>query len=76
MLRRVEPTGASVFPNEPGGTPLNEEELPRTGTLVSRCWKYARWTDGSTYIWIGRKRELGRGEGSSGLRFDDVTLQR
>jgi hypothetical protein len=51
---------------------LHEEELPRTGTIVTRRWRYARWTDGSTHTWIGRTRTLGRGEGSSGLRYDDV----
>ena len=28
---------------ELGSTSLNEEELPRTGTVVQRRWKYARW---------------------------------
>lgn len=51
---------------------LHEEELARTGTVLRRKWKYARWIDGSTHVWVGRVRTLGRGEGSSGLRFDEV----
>jgi hypothetical protein len=29
-----------------------------------------RWQDGSTHLWIGRRKKIGTGEGSSGLRFD------
>lgn len=51
---------------------LFEEEVPRTGALVTRAYQYARWIDGSTHIWIGRRKQPGRGEGWSGLRFDIV----
>src|ERR1043166_373772 len=47
-----------------------EEEIPREGIRVTRSWQLARWHDGSTHLWIGRQKEIGRGEGSSGLRFD------
>jgi len=49
-----------------------EEEIPREGIRVTRTWQLARWHDGSTHLWIGRQKEVGRGEGSSGLRFDSV----
>ena len=49
-----------------------EEEIPREGIRVTRSWQLARWHDGSTHLWIGRQKEIGRGEGSSGLRFDSV----
>jgi hypothetical protein len=49
-----------------------EEEVPREGTRVTRAWQYARWIDGSTWVWVGRRRRIGRGEGSSGLRFDEA----
>lgn len=49
---------------------LFEEEVPRSGTRVSRAYQYARWIDGSTHVWIGRRKQFGHGEGSSGLRFD------
>lgn len=30
------------------------------------------WINGETYLWVGRRKRTGRGEGSSGLRFDVV----
>lgn len=49
-----------------------DEEVPREGARVTRSYQYSRWIDGSTYLWIGRRKRPGRGEGSSGLRFDVV----
>lgn len=49
---------------------LYEEEIPREGARVTRTYQYARWIDGSTHLWIGRRKSPGRGEGSSGLQFD------
>lgn len=49
---------------------LAEEEVPRSGTDVVRTHQLTRWTDGRYHLWTGRKRLAGRGEGSSGLRFD------
>jgi hypothetical protein len=49
---------------------LQEEEVPRGGARVTRAYQYARWIDGSTHLWIGRRKQPGRGEGSSGLQFD------
>jgi len=56
------------------GRPLRifEEEIPRAGARVTRAYQYARWGDGSTHLWIGRRKQPGRGEGWSGLRFDVV----
>ena len=51
---------------------LFEEEVPRSGTRVTRAWQYARWADGSSHLWVGRHRGAGRGEGSSGLRYDTL----
>jgi hypothetical protein len=51
---------------------LNEEEVPRAGLNVTRSYRYTRWTDGGVHLWIGRRKSTGRGEGSSGLRFDIV----
>lgn len=49
---------------------LYEEEVPREGIRVTRTCQLARWWDGATYLWIGRYKETGRGEASSGLQFD------
>jgi hypothetical protein len=51
---------------------LFEEEVPRSGLRVIRQFQYARWLDGSTFLWLARRKGVGRGEGSSGLRFDIV----
>lgn len=55
---------------------LQDEEVPREGIRVTRTYQYARWIDGATYLWIGRRKQPGRGEGSSGLRFDSFQLPR
>lgn len=49
---------------------LFEEEVPREGIRVTRSYQFARWIDGSAHLWIGRSKDIGSGEGSSGLRFD------
>ena len=49
---------------------LREEEVSRAGVQVSRVLARARWLDGSTHLWIARRKAGGQGEGSSGLKFD------
>ncbi|MBN1491801.1 MAG: hypothetical protein JXA69_17950 [Phycisphaerae bacterium] len=49
---------------------VREEEVTRPGVRVSRVVRRSRWLDGSTHLWIARKKTAGAGEGSSGLRFD------
>ncbi len=51
---------------------VNEEEISDAGTIVTRSFQRARWYDGRTYVWIGRKRETGKGTLSSGLAFDQI----
>lgn len=52
---------------------MRDEEVPREGARITRSYQYARWSDGSTHVWVGRRKEPGRGEGSSGLIFDILT---
>lgn len=52
------------------GLRIFEEEIPREGIRVTRHYQITRWHDGSTHLWIGRRKKVGRGEGSSGLMFD------
>jgi hypothetical protein len=66
----IQPKGRILEPHRT--LSLFEEEVPRTGARVTRAYQYARWIDGSTHLWIGRRKRPGRGEGSSGLRFDIV----
>jgi hypothetical protein len=56
-----------------GATLLYEEEVPRIGLSVQREPRLSRWIGGRTFAWIGRHKEWGPGEGSSGLRFDELT---
>jgi hypothetical protein len=51
---------------------LYEEEVPREGVRITRQRRLARWTDGSTWLWTAFRNEVGQGEGSSALRFDQV----
>jgi hypothetical protein len=51
---------------------IEDEEVPREGALVERSYQYARWLDGTSFVWLGRRKVVGRGEGSSGLRYDRV----
>ncbi len=51
---------------------LHDEEVPREGVRVTRHYQMARWTDGATFAWIAHRKQVGRGEGSSGLRFDSI----
>ncbi len=50
-----------------------DETVSRAGERVTRHFQHTRWIDGSSLLWMGRRRRPGRGEGSSGLRFDRLT---
>jgi len=52
-----------------------EEEIPRSGVLVTRAFSRVRWHGGRTAVWLGREKRNGRGEGSSGLAYDGVVPQ-
>lgn len=59
------------------GTPkapyfLHEEEVPRAGAVVRQAYQRTRWTDGRVIVWLGARKQVGRGEGSSGLSFDQI----
>lgn len=49
-----------------------EEEVPRTGIAVSQSFQRTRWMNGRVFVWIGRRKRIGRGEGASGLAFDQI----
>jgi hypothetical protein len=51
---------------------VEEEEIPRAGVFVERSWQRARWIDGRTFVWVGRRKTAGRGEGWSQLVFDQI----
>lgn len=72
IQHRVEPRSALM--GGPAPLRLADEEVPREGAIVERAFQYARWFDGRSLVWLGRRKGVGRGEGASGLRHD--VLQR
>ncbi len=54
---------------------VREEAIPRAGVRIQLTKQRARGTDGKTYVWLGRKVLADRGEGSSGLRFDQLLFK-
>jgi hypothetical protein len=59
-----------LVPDPQNKLDMFEEEIPREGARVMRAFQYARWFNGAPLLWIGRRKRPGRGEGSSGLKFD------
>lgn len=51
---------------------IEEEEVQRAGVIVKRTYKRTRWLNGKTCLWVGRSKTTGRGEGWSGLMFDQI----
>lgn len=51
---------------------IYEEEIPRSGSIIKGQWKRTRWLNGQTIIWYGYEKTNGRGEGNSGLKFDQI----
>ena len=71
LVSRFQSHKPSLAPAAAGGEVIvREEEVPREGARVTRAYQLARWFDGTTFLWLGRRKVVGRGEGSSGLRFD------
>ena len=66
----IQPRGRLLTATDP--LVLAEEEVPRSGAVVTRNIQLARWTDGRYLLWSGRRKRPGTGEGASGLRFDGV----
>ncbi len=51
---------------------INQEEIPGSGVIIQRGFNRARWLNGKTYLWMGRVRGTGTGEGWSNLKFDQI----
>jgi hypothetical protein len=54
---------------------LYDEEVPREGVQLARLRRLVRWIDGSSWTWTALRTQIGRGEGSSGLQFDQIVGQ-
>ncbi|MEO8588232.1 MAG: hypothetical protein ABI432_02600 [Flavobacteriales bacterium] len=72
--QKVKPRGQllreGLDDDSPAAYFVQEEEATRAGIEVTRTFQRTRWTDGSVHVWMGMRKGTGRGEGSSGLRFD------
>ncbi len=74
--RAVHPRGlllrsdVSVSPDAEPPLRLHEEEVPREGAIVERAFQYARRSRGESFLWLGREKRVGAGEGASLLRHD------
>jgi hypothetical protein len=51
---------------------LFEEEVPRSGIRIYQVFRRTRWYNGKVLNWLSVHKQTGRGEGSSGLRFDQI----
>ncbi len=71
---KVEPRTVLLRQGLDAGRPyfVFEEEVPRAGTRLTQNFERTRWTDGRVYTWLRVRRQTGRGEGSSGLAFDEL----
>lgn len=69
---RIRPAGRVLNPTqfEQGHYRLDEQEIPRTGSRILRVVYRTRWTDGSTHVWVARRKLFGAQEERSGLFFD------
>ncbi len=71
--RPVPPQSAILTPASEGSNyQIFEEEIPRAGLRVQRVVYRTRWIDGSTHLWVQRRRKAGAGESQSGLQFDQA----
>jgi hypothetical protein len=66
----IQPKGRILTAQDP--LRLEEEEMPRDGTEVVRTFQLTRWSNGRYFLWSGRNRMTGAGEGRSNFRTDVV----
>lgn len=51
---------------------IHEEEVPRAGVVVTQRYQRTRWRDGRAWVWLGVRKQTGRGEATSTLAFDRI----
>ena len=68
----VRPRTSLIRHNLPKAYFIHEEEVPRAGTVVSQSYQRTRWVSGKVFTWLGVRKQTGRGEGWSGLAFDQL----
>ena len=74
--KKVEPRTSLLREGLDAETPhpyyLHEEEVPRAGVNVRKSFQRTRWMNGKVYTWVGIQKQTGRGQGHSGLAFDQI----
>ena len=66
------PSGRLVRRLSTPGFQLPEEEIGRAGVLLRRVTCRTRLSDGTMRLWMARRKQIGAGEASSGLRYDQA----
>jgi hypothetical protein len=64
------PAGRLVQRLSAPGFQLPAHEISRAGLRLERVASRTRASDGSARLWLARRRSIGAGEASSGLRYD------
>jgi hypothetical protein len=54
------------------GTQIPQHEISRAGLKLQRLANRTRTPEGNSTLWIARRRHIGAGEASSGLRYDQA----
>jgi hypothetical protein len=73
---KIRPRTTLLRANLPEPYYLHEEEVPRAGALVTLSYQRTRGIGGAVLTWLGARKQTGRGEGSSGIRFDALVPRR
>ncbi len=71
-LESVTPRGAVLQPADRDPYLIHEEEVPRSGVVVARTYQRTRDSEGRTFVWLGRRKFVGRESRGSGLKFDQL----
>jgi len=73
---KVRPRGALLRHGLDQSSPqpyfVHEEEVPRAGVQVRQTFQRTRWYNGGVFVWLGVRKQTGRGEAASGLAFDQI----
>lgn len=77
---KVEPRTSMLREGLDNPTPeayfIHEEEIPRAGIRVHKSFQRTRWYNGRVVTWVGFRKQVGRGEGHSGLTFDQAVSKK
>jgi hypothetical protein len=68
--RIIPSLAATAVDGSASGVP--EQVVPRSGLRLQRIYCRSRWIDGSTYVWLARRRLLGARGPLSGLVYDSA----